>query len=36
VAEGDRLLVDDVLFPNVANGEPDQTLRKVLFQAFDQ
>lgn len=36
VAEGDRLLVDDVLFPNVADGEPDQSLRKVLFEAFDQ
>lgn len=36
VAEGDRLLVDDVLFPNVANGEPDQGLRRVLFEAFDR
>jgi hypothetical protein len=36
VAEGDKLLVDDVLFADVANGEPDQGLRKVLFEAFDQ
>ena len=36
VAEGDRLLVDDIIFANVANGEPDQGLRKVLFEAFDQ
>ena len=36
VTEGDRLLVDDVLFANVANGEPDQGLRKILFEAFDQ
>ena len=35
VAEGDRLLVDDILFANVANGEPDQGLRRVLFEAFD-
>jgi hypothetical protein len=36
VAEGDRLLIDDIIFANVANGEPDQGLRKVLFEAFDQ
>ena len=36
VPEGDKLLVDDILFANVANGEPDQGLRLVLFNAFDQ
>ncbi len=36
VAEGDKLLVDDILFANVANGEPDQGLRRALFEAFDQ
>lgn len=36
VTEGDRLLIDDVLFANVANGEPDQGLRRILFEAFDQ
>lgn len=36
VTEGDRLLVDDVLFATFANGEPDQGLRKTLFDAFDQ
>ncbi len=35
VAEGDDLLVDDVVYANVANGEPDQSLRLVLFSAFD-
>lgn len=34
-AEGDTLLVDDILFADVANGEPDQGLRRVLFEAFD-
>jgi hypothetical protein len=36
VTEGDRLLVDDIIFANVANGEPDQGLRQALFEAFDQ
>jgi hypothetical protein len=36
VVDGDRLLIDDILFANVANGEPDQGLRRVLFDAFDQ
>jgi hypothetical protein len=36
VTEGDRLLVDDILYANVANGEPDQGLRQALFEAFDQ
>jgi hypothetical protein len=36
VADGHRLLIDDILFANVANGEPDQGLRRVLFDAFDQ
>jgi hypothetical protein len=36
VTEGGRLLVDDILYANVANGEPDQGLRKALFEAFDQ
>jgi hypothetical protein len=36
VAEGDGLRVDDILFADVANGEPDQGLRKILFEAFDQ
>jgi hypothetical protein len=36
VPEGDTLLIDDILFANVANGEPDQGLRLVLFNAFDQ
>lgn len=36
VPEGDRLLIDDILFADVANGEPDQGLRRVLFDAFDQ
>lgn len=36
VAEGDRLLIDDILYANVANGEPDRGLRRVLFEAFDQ
>lgn len=33
-AEG--LLIDDILFANVANGNPNQGLRRVLFEAFDQ
>jgi hypothetical protein len=36
VADGERLLIDDVLYANVANGEPDLGLRRVLFEAFDQ
>jgi hypothetical protein len=36
VVDGHRLLIDDILFANVANGEPDQGLRRVLFDAFDQ
>jgi hypothetical protein len=36
VTEGDGLRIDDIVFANVANGEPDQGLRKVLFEAFDQ
>jgi hypothetical protein len=36
VAEGDRLLIDDIVFANVANGEQDHGLRRVLFEAFDQ
>jgi hypothetical protein len=36
VAEGDKLLVDDILYANVANGEPDQGLRQALFEAFDR
>jgi hypothetical protein len=35
-AEDDRLLVDDILFADVANGVPDQGLRRALFEAFDQ
>jgi hypothetical protein len=34
--EGDRLLIDDIIFANVANGEPDLGLRRLLFDAFDQ
>lgn len=34
--EGGRLLIDDIVFANVANGEPDLGLRRVLFEAFDQ
>ena len=33
-AEG--FLIDDILFANVANGTPNQGLRRVLFEAFDQ
>lgn len=29
-------LIDDILFANVANGNVDQGLRRVLFEAFDQ
>ena len=36
VTEGGKLLVDDVVYANVANGEPDLGLRQVLFEAFDQ
>ena len=36
VTEGDGLRIDDIIFANVANGELDQGLRKVLFEAFDQ
>jgi hypothetical protein len=36
VTEGGRLLIDDVTYANVANGEPDYGLRQVLFGAFDQ
>ena len=36
VVEGDGLRIDDIVFANVANGEPDHGLRKVLFEAFDQ
>jgi hypothetical protein len=30
------LLIDDIIFANVANGEPDLGLRRLLFDAFDQ
>jgi hypothetical protein len=30
------LLIDDVIYANVANGEPDLGLREVLFDSFDQ
>ncbi len=33
-AEG--FLIDDILFADVANGTPNQGLRRVLFEAFDQ
>jgi hypothetical protein len=33
-AEGS--LIDDILFADVANGNPNQGLRRVLFEAFDQ
>lgn len=36
VTEGDKILVDDILYANVANGEPDQGLRQALFEAFDR
>jgi hypothetical protein len=36
VTEGGKVLVDDVIYANVANGEPDLGLRQVLFEAFDQ
>jgi len=36
VPEADGLRIDDILYANVANGEPDHGLRKVLFEAFDQ
>jgi hypothetical protein len=36
VTEADTLLVDDVLFADVANGEPGYGLRRMLFEAFDQ
>ena len=36
VTEDGGLRIDDIVFANVANGEPDQGLRKVLFEAFDQ
>jgi hypothetical protein len=36
VTEGGGLRIDDIVFADVANGEPDQGLRKVLFEAFDQ
>ena len=35
VAEGDGLRIDDIVFADVANGEPDQRLRRALFEAFD-
>lgn len=34
--EGERLLVDDIMFANVADGTEDLTLRQVLLSAFDQ
>lgn len=34
--EGERLLVDDIVFANVADGTEDLTLRQVLLSAFDQ
>jgi hypothetical protein len=33
-AEG--FLIDDILFADVANGTPNQGLRRILFEAFDQ
>jgi hypothetical protein len=36
VTEGGKLLVDDVIYANVANGEPGLGLRQILFEAFDQ
>lgn len=36
VTEDGGLRIDDIVFANVANGEPDQGLRNVLFEAFDQ
>ena len=35
VAESDGLRIDDIMFADVANGEPDQRLRRALFEAFD-
>lgn len=35
VDEGGRLLIDDIVFADVANGTPDMTLRRVLIEAFD-
>ncbi len=36
VTDGGKLLIDDIIYANVANGEPDLSLRQVLFDAFDQ
>jgi hypothetical protein len=36
VPDGNGFRIDDILFANVANGEPDQGLRGALFDAFDQ
>lgn len=34
--EDGRLAIDDVLYANVANSDPGYSLRRVLFDAFDQ
>ncbi|MBL8578967.1 MAG: hypothetical protein JNK47_17245 [Mesorhizobium sp.] len=36
VTENDSLSIDDVIYANVANGEPDLSLRQILMDAFDQ
>lgn len=30
------LMIDDIIFANVANGTSEQGLRRMLFEAFDQ
>jgi len=35
VAENGHLMIDDIIYANVANGEPDLSLRQILAEAFD-
>ncbi len=36
VAENGHLMIDAIVYANVANGEPDLSLREILSEAFDQ
>lgn len=36
VTESRKAMVDDVIYANVVNGEPDLSLRQILMDTFDQ
>ena len=36
VSDDGKAMVDDVIYANVANGEPDLSLRQILMDTFDQ